>query len=745
MNCQLYRTNILLGGQMKYDLVVDGGTITDVHITPISDRAPYRDRYTDTNILNYENQSNIKDFYNKTRGYFYNTFADPLLESEYALPKDEHPKDEYPKYDKSTWMGCSRMEYKLYNKQFQFFAPIWLEDFEKNLKFHITIKAIVDKKPTITIVDRDIEFDEKTKNYFTNYFNYIKLDDRLIKIDLDKNECVLHGINASTGLIETKKEFTLTPTLKHRERPLLEFDSMIVNSLVNNTLIAKQLMNFNICFNIDDFISPEQARVIFLPDEYEFTASMKVIVDEEELELKDFYTNYEYIPRATLPFLDGDALMRGIVEYKKNSDEKYNVLDYLKDYKCVDLVNKNKVDQKIFHWSLCDNSSYIFNLYNGFGGVLYTGATIQHRHGTSFAPSEEYVYGENSTCWCPYLSIDIHTLSRYKLDTLKKACVKCESIMFDTKFGKIIDDKKTYHCMTISYNNDIDLVTVKALFGDDVKFIGYGSLRYIITYENNDVYIFIIGKNSSDLTYNEVLKDLKSYSSVLPNISGSLTGTWRPNISIPIKKTPIIDVIDKWDSSNVKPIFNNINSEDGETLKKFYNYLKSIIIPKSVVIERSICGKRAQSPNLNSNEIKYYKVDSNFLQYLFRYDGKIKPTFVGVDDNYKNYLYTKKIIKDNDVYLEYTDSKFQPRFPSIEFYSFEEPSEIDYNNIHDDKWFNNGILKNYRTNFSQTYILDGDASVEDLVKEYKNLYDVTYNISMIDINNYEYKLNFELK
>ena len=116
MNYQLYRTNILLGGQMKYDLIVDGdSTINDVHITPISDRAPYGDRYMDTNILNYENQGNIRDFYKKTQGNFYNTFVDPLLESEYPLPEQDKG---YKLYDDSTWMGCSRMEYKLYNKQF---------------------------------------------------------------------------------------------------------------------------------------------------------------------------------------------------------------------------------------------------------------------------------------------------------------------------------------------------------------------------------------------------------------------------------------------------------------------------------------------------------------------------------------------------------------------------------------------------------------------------------------------------
>ena len=44
-NFQLYRTNLLLGGQMKWDLVV-GNTnselfVSDFHLTPISNNIPF--------------------------------------------------------------------------------------------------------------------------------------------------------------------------------------------------------------------------------------------------------------------------------------------------------------------------------------------------------------------------------------------------------------------------------------------------------------------------------------------------------------------------------------------------------------------------------------------------------------------------------------------------------------------------------------------------------------------------------
>ena len=56
LNYQLYNTNILLGGQMKWDLVVgsnnDSLMVEDFHITPINDNIPY-DKKSEDYLLNY--------------------------------------------------------------------------------------------------------------------------------------------------------------------------------------------------------------------------------------------------------------------------------------------------------------------------------------------------------------------------------------------------------------------------------------------------------------------------------------------------------------------------------------------------------------------------------------------------------------------------------------------------------------------------------------------------------------------
>ena len=80
-NYQLTKTNVLLGGQMKWNLQVRGCQdelcVTDFFLSPISKWINYirPDRPT----LNYSHDENIKDLYNTIRGDFFETKLDPRL------------------------------------------------------------------------------------------------------------------------------------------------------------------------------------------------------------------------------------------------------------------------------------------------------------------------------------------------------------------------------------------------------------------------------------------------------------------------------------------------------------------------------------------------------------------------------------------------------------------------------------------------------------------------------------------
>jgi hypothetical protein len=91
----------------------------------------------------------------------------------------------------------------------------------------------------------------------------------------------------------------------------------------------------------------------------DFNITVKIINGNEEriLESKDFYSNFEYIPKKLIGPIN-------VIDYNMAP----NVLDYLEDYKYINNIDKNKMTQSVIHWSLTNNNDYIFNVYNGFAG-----------------------------------------------------------------------------------------------------------------------------------------------------------------------------------------------------------------------------------------------------------------------------------------------------------------------------------------------------------------------------------------
>jgi hypothetical protein len=75
------------------------------------------------------------------------------------------------------------------------------------------------------------------------------------------------------------------------------------------------------------------------------------------LDFKDFFTNHEYINRLQLG------------EHRTETEKEINCLDYLQDNKCIDFIDKNKISPQICHWSLLDDSEYVFQLYDGFAPI----------------------------------------------------------------------------------------------------------------------------------------------------------------------------------------------------------------------------------------------------------------------------------------------------------------------------------------------------------------------------------------
>lgn len=689
-NYQLYRTNVKLGGQMKMDLILTGSSsglfISDYHITPISKNIPFR-KLTSENLLNYDHRRNISVFYNQIKKYFYDECTDKKFLSPWPIIVDneENVKNSH---DNTYEMGCRRMNQKLYGKQFEFLCPIWIEHIKRSENEYLGIKISIKSSTGHELASKTIRFKDsegknqyhnKFINYFDEYLKYVGIlgdngNDDVISIRFNDNKSQYNGIKVDTGILTTYIDNSLVSNLISRERPLLEFDNMIIRGFENNKMITSQLFNLNLCFNIEDIISPfliqglmgqsvqilVQAGIVFEEDKdkYEF----------KPFEIVDFYSNFEFIPRkicgsvADFYYVDTDS--KDLVK-KDYDDIQTNVLDYLQDYKYIDLISKNKFIQSTIHWSLVDNNDYIFNIYDGFAGVIrnfYTkfksGGEIvkNYKKMTRIYDNSPSIYFknykpmQNSIGWCNMISIP----------AMKSAV-------------QIIENSYSY----MSYASDFSKNWVNNLkrekITDDLP-----NTRILLVYLDKNL---LSSNNSMDINddYFEILNFAKDSNNKDRQFELCIFSTNLNDFTL----KGLIEKIEKE------------KTETGDTkklnkLKRYQSILKSILetskLPTPLITSSSLDIIRANSPSLSTTEIQYLKSNKSG-NIVERYDGKIKPTFIKSNNDINfNYVYRKHIIKQNEysksIYSKYSKTGFTPLFPSVGYDSILK-DKFSYNDIPD--------------------------------------------------------------
>jgi hypothetical protein len=207
-------------------------------------------------------------------------------------------------------------------------------------------------------------------------------------------------------------------------------------------------------------------------------------------------------------------------------------------------------------------------------------------------------------------------------------------------------------------------------------------------------------------------------------------------------------------------------------LISLYKMLNNKVEPSVISFDKSLKFLPASSPNINSAEIDYVKTDE--FNYVIRYDGKIKPSFV--NDN--NSLYYKDSITENNLpnstYSLYNNSDYEPLYPSINYCAIKklDKSEWSYQNIYTTRkyeysWFDNSKCIVISPSISFTFTntkADGYENTDIIISDYlrrfynvndenvltyiKSLYNYTNNweyLSDTNVNDYIYNIQLTLK
>lgn len=762
-NYQLYRTNVKLGGQMKMDLIVDpfnGGNaddtdliVTNFHLSPISPYIPFNKLVNDYS-LNYNHSDNITMFYKKISSNFYNCKINPLYTNEFPIiiPKDKNDLDVFniDIHDSTYEMGCRRMQYSLYKKQFEFLCPLWLEHLEEGHDLEFELQVFTNSSSLYPISSRTLKLkttnSQDYHNKFVNYFNdHLKKvgvlgeggNDEIMSIYLHKNQATIAGLSVLNGDIKIKNLPNLVTNLTSREIPMMDFDSQIIEQFSNNKLISNQLYNFNICFNIDDLLHPTLRSQLIGK---KLVIKMDVKYNGKSLEKVDFYSNYEYIPRKRSDYnysIDYPIRQGYTVDIKPTkTDDSQNVLNYLKDNKCVDLIRKNKLSQDIIHWSLYDNNSYIFNLYKGFYGYSFNDGKFIN-HGNYLYDNEpdlyvkEYNVTKNNSNWCNILRSRVSgsVIDSFITD-IEDNPINYEK--YFTKFSKGINwvNNVKYNIVNDVFNK-YENIYIMSIVGipkdtlnhlkmqnmqDDVNNGEDNNLVLMVTEKEKSLFIILLTDNISNITY-----------------------------------------------SKIKSI--SLDDEYITILKTILDSANSTINPPMIRISNTVDLQLADSPSLNSSEITYYKSNKSG-GIVLRYSGKIKPTFIkSINDINFNYTYSKLVmtgqeIKQYEQYLKYKSTGYLPQYPSIGYTDirnigktiYEDKNKTHIPNKPEYTIYKDSICYNLLPDISTTINSKKDENgnyikLKELVKNYiKELYNIQNDDTLDYICSlYNYKSSFDYK
>lgn len=349
---QLAKTSPLLTGQVKMCMIMEGNTVVKLQYVPISNHIPFN--YNNPiDVLNYSHGDNVKYLYNRISDDFFKEVVNPVLSVNQLHRYDTLTDDTH---ENTYEMGMKRLEYKRYQKQFEFFCPVWCNNL--NDLNHIRFIINLANKNGRVMYSKVIKLKTEINNYIRNIYPSLEFDpsittnEDLLYINFNEVQSHIKGLHVESGALKTIDTSYVVNNLLYQERPVLETDNMLVELFAQNKTICTQLFNFSFVFNIEDFLPSDMLKNLICE---RVNAYVDVYYDKDKCPVKDIYSNYEFIPKYDI--------------YTGKYTDENNVLDYMQDNKAIALINKNKLTQGTFHWVFQNNQKSIFNLYNGFAPV----------------------------------------------------------------------------------------------------------------------------------------------------------------------------------------------------------------------------------------------------------------------------------------------------------------------------------------------------------------------------------------
>lgn len=339
-------------------------------------------KYFNISLLQSSYEWDVRSFYKKYSDWFYKKLFDvnqkdlPMYD-EFGTNKNRNTDFEY---------GLKRVSYLKSNKQFGFFAPIYIEN-ENDLPDYFEID--IDIQNNVYKANRKIRVNignhlNDNSNYLGRYiYDYAKkIDNNVVYLNKDDNEAIYYGIDVISGGFGVKHDSVIS-SIFNKQNSILNFDNTINAGFERNKLIIRQVIPLSFYFSLNDILSEIEKATFYGA---EMTVSGKWFKGGLEVRLQDFYIDYlNYKPTVLklnnetggmqheIPtIIDKDGIMTDINIMNIGYPSMKESLFY--KYRFT-----NKFTPNFNRWKLKysdDNSPYVCNVSSAFS--LYQDSKIKY-------------------------------------------------------------------------------------------------------------------------------------------------------------------------------------------------------------------------------------------------------------------------------------------------------------------------------------------------------------------------------
>lgn len=312
----LLRTMPSLNGNIKLVCFLNNYTEVEDHIFEANVRtarlnavsSQLYNKYFNVSLLQSSYEWDVRSFYKKYSDWFYKKLFDvnqnelPMYD-EFGTNKNRNTDFEF---------GLKRVSYLKSNKQFGFFAPIYIEN-ENDIPDYFEIN--IDIQNNIYKANRKIRVN--VGNHLNNNSNYLgryiydyakKIDNNVIYLNKDDNEAIYYGIDVISGGFGVKHDSVIS-SIFNKQNSILNYDNTINAGFERNKLIIRQIIPLSFYFSLNDILSEVEKATFYGA---ELSVSGKWIKDGLEIKLHDFYVDYLNF-KPTVPKLNTET---GALQYE---------------------------------------------------------------------------------------------------------------------------------------------------------------------------------------------------------------------------------------------------------------------------------------------------------------------------------------------------------------------------------------------------------------------------------------------